>query len=102
MFSCVVFIETHPDEQILAEGRGVRKTWLEGYSPVKEFYTPNYSALPSQPEPDYRRTLYWNPSVLPDETGKAMIQFYNNSRCRNFSISIETVTSQGLIGIYQP
>ena len=97
MFSCVVFIETYPTNQIPTKGaKGVRKTWLEGYSPAKEFYSPNYSELP--PETDYRRTLYWNPNVTTDENGKAKISFYNNSRCTNFSISAETVTSQGMIG----
>ena len=99
-FSCVVFIETYPDGQIPVEGaKGVRKTWLEGYNAVKEFYSPNYSIL--SPEPDYRRTLYWNPSVTTDENGIAKINFYNNSSCRNFSISAEAVTSQGMIGVYK-
>jgi len=97
-FSCVVFIELLPDWKIPTEaGKGVRKTWLDGYSQVKEFYSPNYSTLP--PESDYRRTLYWNPSVKTDKEGKAMIQFYNNSSCRNFSISAETITPQGVMGV---
>jgi len=98
--SCAVFIETYPEEEIPVEGaKGVRKTWLEGYSAVSEFYSPNYSELP--PVPDYRRTLYWNPMVTPDENGKAKIQFYNNSRSNKFSISAETVTTNGKIGIYK-
>ena len=97
-FGCVVFIETFPDEEMSVAGsKGVRKTWLEGYSAVKEFYMPDYSELP--PMPDYRRTLYWNPSVTPDENGNAKIQFYNNSTCKSFNISAETVTFHGMIGI---
>jgi len=100
IFSCVVFIETYPEDEIPADdAKGVRKTWLEGYSPVREFYSPNYSDLP--PAPDYRRTLYWNPMVIPDENGKAKINFYNNSSCTSFSISAETVTKNGLIGWYK-
>ena len=96
-YPCVVFIETWPKGRAPMENRkGVRKTGLDGYSTVSEFYSPNYSELP--PEPDYRRTLYWNPSVTTDENGTTKIQFYNNSSCRNFSISAETVTSQGRIG----
>jgi hypothetical protein len=38
--------------------------------------------------------------VTPDENGKATIDFYNNSRYTNFSISAETVTPLGEIGIY--
>jgi hypothetical protein len=98
--SCVVFIETYPEDQIPVEGaKGIRKTWLEGYSVVNEFYDPDYSVLP--PETDYRRTLYWNPSVTPDENGHAKINFYNNIRCTNFGISAESITQQGIIGIYK-
>ena len=101
--SCVVFIETYPEGEVPVQGaRGVRKTWLDGYSTVREFYTPDYSALPSGSfVPDYRRTLYWNPSVTTDENGKAKVNFYNNSSCTDFSISAETVTSQGMIGVYK-
>ena len=98
--SCVVFIETYPEGEIPVEGaKGVRKTWLEGYSMVKEFYSPNYSELPMQL--DHRRTLYWNPMVTPDEKGIAQIQFYNNSGCKNFRISAETITPVGTIGIFR-
>lgn len=98
IFSCVVFIEIFPDWKIPVEAsKGVRKTWLDGYSQVKEFYSPNYSTL--SPEPDYRRTLYWNPSVKTDKEGKALIQFYNNSSCKSFNISAETITPQGVIGV---
>ena len=99
LYSCAVLIETYPEGKIPTEaGKGVRKTWLDGYSQVKEFYHPNYSVLP--PVPDYRRTLYWNPSVTPDKEGKAHIRFYNNSRCRKLKISAETITTNGLIGTY--
>lgn len=98
LYSCAVFIETYPDGLIPAEaGKGVRKTWLEGYYQPAEFYHPDYSVLP--PTPDYRRTLYWNPSVQCDKEGKARISFYNNSRCRKFEVSAETVTSGGKIGV---
>ena len=99
LYSCAVLIETYPEGKIPTEaGKGVRKTWLDGYSQVKEFYHPNYSVLP--PVPDYRRTLYWNPSVTPDKEGKAHIRFCNNSRCRKLKISAETITTNGLIGTY--
>jgi hypothetical protein len=97
---CAVFIETYPEEEIPVPGaKGVRKTWLEGYSTPSEFYSPNYLELP--PEPDYRRTLYWNPMVSTDGTGMTKIRFYNNSRAINFNISAETITSQGMIGVYK-
>ena len=97
-YSCVVFMEMLPGWHTPAEaGKGVRKTWLDGYSQIKEFYSPNYSILP--PDADYRRTLYWNPAVKTDKDGKALIQFYNNSSCKSFSISAETITPQGVMGV---
>jgi len=100
-FGCVVFIETYPEEEIPAEGgKGVRKSWYEGYSNVSEFYNPDYSAQPPVSN-DYRRTLYWNPSVMPNENGHVSIQFFNNSKSSNFNISAETVTSSRKIGIYK-
>lgn len=99
-YSCVVFIETYPEGKIPAgAGKGVRKTRMEGYTPVRQFLSPDYSVLP--PEPDYRRTLYWNPSVVPDSTGRATIRFYNNSTCRRFEISAETLSPDGTIGLYR-
>ena len=101
IFSCVVFVETYPAEEAPATAtKGVRKTWYEGYSTVSEFYVPDYSAFPSE-NTDYRRTLYWHPAVTTDEFGHAKVQFYNNSSCKNFTIGAETITPQGMIGVFQ-
>ena len=100
LYRCVVLIETYPEDQISVKGgKGVRKTWLEGYSEVKDFYQPDYRVLPK--ENDYRRTLYWNPVLPTDEKGKAFIRFYNNSRCQSPRITVETLTEDGKIGVFQ-
>ena len=97
-YSCVVFIETYPEDKIPVEpARGVRKTWIEGYSKPSEFYNPDYTKLPK--DIDYRRTLYWNPAVETDENGKAVIEFYNNASCKKMTISAETLTDDGTIGM---
>jgi hypothetical protein len=98
-FGCVVFIETWPEGEInVSGGRGTRKTYLEGYSTAGKFYSPDYSAVPPA-DPDYRRTLYWNPNVTTGATGRAGVRFYNNSRSRRPVISAETLTPSGAIGI---
>ena len=97
-YSCVVFIETYPEGKIPVEpARGVRKTWIEGYSKPTEFYHPDYTKLPK--DVDYRRTLYWNPAVETDENGKAVIEFYNNASCKRMKVSAETLTNDGTIGM---
>ncbi|MDR1121497.1 MAG: hypothetical protein LBM08_11330, partial [Dysgonamonadaceae bacterium] len=50
--------------------------------------------LPSEKE--HERTLYWNPNVKTDESGKVRIQFYNNNFCRKIDISAEGITETGL------
>ena len=100
LYRCVVLIETYQEDQISVKGgKGVRKTWLEGYSEVKDFYQPDYRVLPK--ENDYRRTLYWNPALSTDEQGKAYICFYNNSRCKYPRITVETLTEDGKIGVFR-
>lgn len=99
LYSCVVLIETFPEGEIPVKGgKGVRKTWLEGYSQVKEFYQPDYTILPK--EEDYRRTLYWNPELIPDENGVAVVSFFNNSSCKQLKITAETISADGSIGVY--
>ena len=96
-YSAVIFIEMHPLGKVPAKPRrGVRKTWIDGYSTPIEFYSPDYSLLPK--DEDYRRTLYWNPNVKTDKDGKATVEFYNNSSCRNIDISAETLTKDGGLG----
>lgn len=97
-YSCAVLIETYPDGQVPVDGaRGVRKTWIDGYTEPDEFYMPDYSVLPK--ENDYRRTLYWNPALVPDEQGRASVTFYNNSRCRRMKVSAQTLSTDGAIGV---
>ena len=95
--SAVIFIEMHPLGKVPAKPRrGVRKTWIDGYSTPVEFYSPDYSLLPK--DEDYRRTLYWNPNVTTNKEGKASVEFYNNGSCRNIDISAETLTKDGGLG----
>ena len=70
-----------------------RRTIFQGYNVPHTFHMPDYSQMP--PEADFRRTLYWNPDVLLDDNGEAIVEFYNNSTCRRISVSAEGVTADG-------
>ncbi len=83
-----------------ADPKGIRLTTLEGYSNVKEFYSPDYSTGILPDEKDFRRTLYWNPNVKTDSTGKANVSFYNNSSCKQINISAEGISDNGIPIIY--
>lgn len=88
-----LFMETYPDKRKPVASNSRRIT-LQGYNVPAEFYLPDYSALPD--ETDFRRTLYWNPSVMPDSTGTAKVRFYNNARTRAFVISAEGIDANGV------
>ncbi|HIT80789.1 MAG TPA: hypothetical protein IAD09_00885, partial [Candidatus Caccoplasma merdavium] len=49
----------------------------------------------------YRRTLYWNPALETDSLGRAYVDFYNNSHATRPRIEAETLTPDGLPGVYE-
>ncbi|MBQ7180880.1 MAG: hypothetical protein IJR87_06260, partial [Bacteroidaceae bacterium] len=57
---------------------------------------PDYSKqrLP-EGQKDYRRTLYWNPSLRLDESGRATVSFYNNSRTTHPNVEAAGQTAEG-------
>ena len=81
---------------------GYRKTKLRGYSVPTDFYRVDYSKGVLPDEQDYRRTLYWNPSVETDSSGRASVIFYNNSTEHGLGISVETLSPDGVPGVYRP
>lgn len=49
-----------------------------GYQKNKQFYSPKYAVVRSGPVTnDLRSTIYWNPFVEMDATGKAGLEFFN-------------------------
>jgi hypothetical protein len=68
-----------------------------GYTPTKEFYSPNYAEKEqSMATDDLRSTLLWNPEINLDKVNKnAKIRFYNNDRTHSFRIILEGMDSKG-------
>ncbi|RED44240.1 hypothetical protein [Seonamhaeicola aphaedonensis] len=73
---------------------------VKGYYGKREFYQPVYDNEKSieDPFPDYRNTLYWNPSVITNEKGVATLEFFCSDINTNFIGNIEGVGSNGLLG----
>jgi hypothetical protein len=92
----VILLVTHGND-IQKEPIGVRKTAYEGYALYQEFYSPIHQPGTPLLEADYRRTLYWNPTVILDAQGKAKLEFYNNGTCRGLNVSAEGITSKGTL-----
>jgi hypothetical protein len=57
--------------------RGAIMFPFQGIYQAKEFYKPDYENNNSK-IPDNRTTIYWNPEIKTDSTGKARVSFYNS------------------------
>jgi hypothetical protein len=86
-----IFIYTH--HTYFDKVKGLRRTHFQGFDEPAVYEMPDYSVLP--PAQDYRRTLYWNPNVTTDKGGRAKVEFYNNSSCRQIVVSAEGITPDG-------
>ena len=93
----IIDIAMYPKGLRRSQVKGQRQTSFRGYSTVSEFYAPEYPDGPIKGDVDYRRTLYWNPSLTTDNEGRAEVLFYNNGYSKRFHISAEGITPQGVV-----
>lgn len=66
--------------------------------PQRQFITPDYTDQADNRLPDFRNTLYWNPSIQTDAEGKARVQFFTSDAIGTYEIRIEGVSDRGLAG----
>jgi hypothetical protein len=73
------------------------------YEPGFTFIAPDYTASDKQLSrvPDFRNTLYWNPLVKTNNSGKAYIEFWTCDIKSDYVICIQGVTSDGRIVSYK-
>ncbi len=65
--------------------------------PVMSFVYPDYSSIEMKNRriPDFRNTLYWNPSVKPDKEGKVSVEFWTSDITSVYEINIQGITKDG-------
>jgi hypothetical protein len=79
-----------------ANVKGLNEVTLYGYSPIKEFYMPDYEKTNDTDAKDYRSTLYWNPFLLFDSKKRRItIPFFNNDNCKKIRVIIEGMNEYG-------
>jgi hypothetical protein len=78
-------------------GQGLANNTVSGYTPIRQFYSPNYGTFNAANEKrDLRTTLYWNPQVTTTpEKNKVKLIFYNNDASSSFRVVIEGITRDG-------
>ena len=74
-----------------------RRYVLPGYSAPEDFYQPDYSNKPLPNVKDYRRTLYWNPDLKIDDSGKAEFSFYGNGKQTHLTVTAEGLANDGTL-----
>ncbi len=84
------------DEKV-EPGKGLASNKVIGYTPIRQFYSPNYSSFSSENDKrDLRTTLYWNSQVTTTASkNKVKLTFYNNDVSKSFRVIIEGITSDG-------
>jgi hypothetical protein len=72
---------------------------IRGFEKFRVFYSPVYTSINIEMEiPDYRQTLYWNPSVVLDDKTKSL-SFFTCDNLANYKVIVEGITTSGEICI---
>lgn len=66
--------------------------------PERQFVTPDHNDNTNSHMPDFRNTLYWNPSIRTDASGKATVIFSTSDAIGEYEIRVEGVSDTGLLG----
>jgi hypothetical protein len=79
-------------------GTGLSANTVAGYSPIKEFYSPNYSTfVRSNEQRDVRTTLYWKPQIITTARKNIFtLVFYNTDVfSKAVRVVVEGMTKEG-------
>jgi hypothetical protein len=69
------------------------------YYRARQFAAPVYYKQENvETRTDFRNTIYWNPNVEVDHTGKANLEFYTSDDITSFRTTVEGVATDGSIG----
>ncbi|MDD2358708.1 MAG: hypothetical protein PHX13_12430, partial [Thiovulaceae bacterium] len=75
----------------------IKKVSPLGYQQKTSFYSPKYPVNKHLENniPDIRNTLYWNPCIKTDNSGKANFNFYTNDKSNTINVRIEGLLIDG-------
>ncbi len=93
----VIYTKKGKDVYINNDFSGLSYVKMLGYTPVKEFYSPDHSEQANNiPQADLRRTLYWKPNIQTGSNDREIkISFYNNDVSHSLRIILEGIAADG-------
>lgn len=78
------------------KGTDLQQVKIMGYSPIKEFYSPDYSQNNTGLGTDARTTLLWQPYIITDASNrKVPVIFYNNDLSKRLRVVLEGINEDG-------
>ena len=72
-----------------------RSKLIEGLSRPLNFKTSDYSQTSNTHVPDFRSTIYWNPSVRTNSSGLTVVDFFCSDDVGKLTIYIEGIATGG-------
>lgn len=68
------------------------------FTVTAEFYSPKYPVKSNHDIPDVRSTIYWQPNVITNKEGEAVIKFYTADKPGTYTLILEGADMNGEIG----
>lgn len=69
------------------------------YYRKREFAAPVYNTKENvETRTDFRNTIYWNPNIAVDNTGRKVVEFYTSDDITSFRTTVEGLGTNGSIG----
>ncbi|NNU33179.1 hypothetical protein HK413_01510 [Mucilaginibacter sp. S1162] len=72
----------------------------KGFNKVRQFYSPRYDRPNDPKSPDLRTTIFWDPYLNTDVTGKATLNFFNADGPGTYRVVVEGLNAAGELGRY--
>ena len=84
---------------VLEFDRSIFRQEFSGFDDHK-FFSQDYSTdeQKSSRLPDFRNTLYWNPDVRTDKSGRAAVEFYTSDETGEYLVIVEGFAADGKSG----
>lgn len=93
-----IFIYTRPEHYRYRGKKGVDMRVIQGFQMPTPYPAPKYNGIEPENPDDFRRTLYWAPTLTTNKEGKASVVFFNGARPdTELSFSLRGITPDGHI-----
>ena len=67
----------------------------KGYYHIRQFYSPKHTPGETDNRPDLRTTVYWNPHVVTDISGKGTFTYFNTDLPGTYRVVVEGINADG-------